>query len=361
MNAICNTPSTSLSLVKPWKFEATTPSRKQVLNLAQRVAASSSPIMIVGPTGVGKEVLANDIHRHSVHANGPFVPVNCGSFPTALFDSAFFGHVRGSFTGAMTDKPGFVELAHGGTLFLDEVGDLPLDAQTKLLRLIANGTYWPVGGTTERRANVRILSATHRRIDISGGDYFREDLFFRLSVVLLRIPALEADDIRAISRSLVLDALHRHDKALSPPEISKLCTYCMAREWRGGVREMQNAIERFVLLLDAQADITGQLEAAMGLARSGVQSSVRARKCDATVAKALESLLFLNVAQECTDVRQLAELTNRTVQAVYKRLKKIGLGPEDVGSTPALNAVIERLREKMAPHEQWIQSVILGK
>lgn len=361
MNAISKLSLVSSSpMQRTWKFEASTSARSQVLQLAQRVAASSCPIMVLGPTGVGKEVLAKDIHQHSLRSSGPFVSVNCAAFPPALFESAFFGHVRGSFTGAMTDKPGFVELAHGGTLFLDEVGDLPLDSQAKLLRFIANGTYWPVGGTSEKRADVRILSATHRRIDARTQDTFREDLFFRLSVVLLRIPPLEADDIVTISKSLAVEALTRHKKSVSRDVIEELSLGCMSREWRGGVREMENAIERFVVLFDSHAALTDQVEQALGIDKNGVQSGVRARKCDSSIAKTLDHLLFLCIARDCTDVRQLAEMTDRTVQAAYRRLKKLGLAPEDVGPTPPLLMALEQLRERLAPQREWVQSLFTG-
>lgn len=344
-----------------WHFQAKTAARSHVLNLAQRVAASSCPIMILGPTGVGKEVLANDIHHHSSQSNGPFISVNCAAFPPALFDSAFFGHVRGSFTGAMADKPGFVELAHGGTLFLDEVGDLPLDAQAKLLRFIATGTYWPVGAVTERRASVRILSATHRTLDAGPGDIFREDLFFRLSVVLLRIPPLEMADIEEISKSLVIEALNRHHKCLSVAEIDDVSQSCMDRPWRGGVREMQNAIERFVVLLHPEEPLADQMASALGASGRCVDSGVRGRGCDADLAKTLDDLLFLGLVRECRDVRRLAEISSRTVQAVYSRLKKLDLGPADVGPTVAVQSAIERHREKLVPHQKWLQSLLHGK
>jgi transcriptional regulator with PAS, ATPase and Fis domain len=344
-----------------WKFQAKTAARSHVLHLAQRVAASSCPVMILGPTGVGKEVLANDIHHHSAQANGPFISVNCAAFPPALFDSAFFGHVRGSFTGAMADKPGFVELAHGGTLFLDELGDLPLDAQAKLLRFIATGTYWPVGAVTERRSSVRILSATHRALDAGSGDTFREDLFFRLSVLLLRIPPLEPKDIAEISKTLIMDALLRHRKMLSVAEIDDVSQCCMDRPWRGGVREMQNAIERFVVLLHREEPVADQLESALGMSRRSVDSGVRARRCDADLAKTLEDLLFLGLARECRDVRQLAEISDRTLQAAYSRLKKLDIDPADLGPTMAVQSALERHREKLVPHQRWILSLLLGK
>ncbi len=343
-----------------WSFDAKTPLRKKALDLAQRVASSLCPVLILGPTGVGKEVLATDIHRNSTRRNGPFVSVNCAAFSPALLESGFFGHVRGSFTGATTDKPGLVELAHGGTLFLDEVGDLTADAQAKLLRFIANGSYWPVGGTTERRADVRIISATHHNIDKGVNVAFREDLFFRLSVVVVRIPPLESNDIHAIARSLATEAMIRHGRRLLDVDLDNLAIYCTNREWKGGARELRNAIERFMVLWNPGHSVEEEMAEALGVDTEGARSGVRIRSSNAAVAKDLDNLVFLGITQECNDVRQLAERTDRTVQAVYGRLKKLGLGPQDVGRTPALEAAIQEHRRRIAPEMTWIQSLLTG-
>lgn len=341
-----------------WSFDATTPLRQRALELAYRAAPSSCPVLILGPTGVGKEVLATDIHRHSARRNGPFVSVNCAAFTPSLLESEFFGHVRGSFTGATTDKPGLVELAHGGTLFLDEVGELSADAQAKLLRFVANGSYWPVGGTTERRADVRIVSATHRNVDTTYLDEFRRDLFFRLSVVLVRIPPLEATDVRAIAKSMLMEAMHRHARLFTSEDIDFLADSCMSREWKGGARELRNAIERFMVLQSTGIGIDEQFDESSG---TGTPiSGVRTRGCNAVVAKDLDSLIFLGIAQGCADVRQLAERTDRTVQAVYGRLRKLGLGPQDVGQSPALEAAVRDLRQRITPEIPWIQNLLTG-
>lgn len=343
-----------------WMFDAFTPRRRKAQDLARRVAASSCPVLILGPTGVGKEVLATDIHRNSSRRKGPFLTVNCAAFTPALFESAFFGHVRGSFTGAMQDKPGLVELAHGGTLFLDEVGELPADAQAKLLRFVAQGTYWPVGGTTERRVDVRILSATHRSIETTLHDSFREDLFFRLSVVLIRIPPLEARDIQSIARSVAVEAMHRHEKQLSELDLDRLAESCTAREWKGGARELRNVIERFMVLLNPDQPIEDEILEALGIEPPAVQSGVRQCSVNPAVAKDLDNLLFLGIAKECADVRQLAERTDRTVQAVYGRLRKLGLEPHDVGHTANLEAAVQKLRQRITPELPWIQSLLTG-
>ena len=232
----------------PWRFEAETPGRRRVRELAKKAAHSSCAVLILGPTGVGKEVLAEDIHRHSDRAGGPFVSVNCAAITRSLFESEFFGHTKGSFTGAASDKAGLVEVADGGVLFLDEVGELSDEAQAKLLRFLAKGTYWPVGSTRERRADVRVIAATHRKIDEAVGTYFREDLFYRLSVVVLRIPPLEPDDTRLISRSMAVDSMVRYGVPVSLPDVERLSQRCSARAWRGGARELRNIIERFFVL-----------------------------------------------------------------------------------------------------------------
>lgn len=343
-----------------WSFDAQTPLRKRALNLARRVAESMCPVLILGPTGVGKEVLATDIHRNSRRDQGPFVSVNCAAIASTLFESAFFGHMRGSFTGATSDKPGFVELAHKGTLFLDEVGELPVDAQAKLLRFVANGSYWPVGGTTERRSDVRVISATHHDLEATAQEVFRRDLFFRLSVVLIRIPALETKDVEVIANSMARDAVERHERSLSVATMARLIECCIGRSWKGGARELRNAIERFVVLYDANSGIDEQLEEVLGVESSGVQSGVRVKRGNATVVKDLDNLIFLGIARECADVRDLAERTDRTVQSAYMRLKKLGLGAHDVGGTPALEAVIEELRQRIEPELPRIQALLKG-
>lgn len=340
-----------------WSFEAQTPLRKRALDLAQRVAASTCSVLILGPTGVGKEVLARDIHRHSPRHQRPFISVNCAAIAPQLFESAFFGHLRGSFTGATADKPGFVELAHRGTLFLDEVGDLQPDAQAKLLRFLADGTYWPVGATVERRADVRILSATHRSIDVMQ-ELFREDLYFRLSVVAIRIPALDAADIKAIAQSLVMEAMHQHGRTFTAADLDDLTAWCTGRKWKGGARELRNAIERFVVLRDATARMDEQFEAVVDHDGRGVDSGIRTKAGNASVAKEVDNLVFLGIARECADVRQLAERTDRTLQSAYGRLKKLGLRPQDLGPTIALDTLLDDIRRRLAPDLPWLHALL---
>ena len=186
-----------------------------------RVARSQAPVHIYGESGTGKELVARMIHGSGPRAEGPFVPVNCGAIPSELMESEFFGHKRGSFTGAVTDKVGLIPSAEGGTLFLDEVADLPLHMQVKLLRVIQEKTVRPIGEQREAPIDVRILSATHKNLaDLVAQAKFREDLFYRINVIELRVPALRerAEDIpdladaivRRLSRRLGMDAPDAH-------------------------------------------------------------------------------------------------------------------------------------------------------
>jgi len=339
-------------------FDARTPARTHVLSLARRVAPSRCPVLILGPTGVGKEALAEEIHRHGSRATNSFLAVNCAAVSSSLFESTFFGHLRGAFTGAVSDKPGLLELADGGTLFLDEIGELPGENQAKLLRFLAKGTYWPVGSTTERHADVRIISATHRDIDIGGYESFREDLFYRLSVITIRIPKLDRQDVICIARSITIEVAERHGIVMKNDDIEALVAHCGARELKGGARELRNLIERLMALWTPNQPREKLFAEILGT-RSG-PASAGPRIANTYATKDIDSLVFLGIAEQCADVKELAQRTRRTVQAVYGRLKKLGLGPRDIGPTPEICTRMEELRRRLAPELPWIQALLTG-
>ena len=222
--------------------------RKQISKLAR----SQAPIYISGESGSGKELVARSIHENGPHAQGPFIPVNCGAIPGELMESEFFGHTKGSFTGAVADKQGLFQAANGGTLFLDEVADLPLPMQVKLLRGIQEKAIRPIGSQQETSVDVRILSATHKDLttEVERGA-FRQDLFYRINVIELHVPSLRerADDIPILAEELlsrVADDYQIPMPELSSEAISELTRY----HFPGNVRELANVLERAVALCE---------------------------------------------------------------------------------------------------------------
>jgi len=224
----------------------------QVLERAARVAQHESTVLIQGETGTGKEVLARAIHTNSRRRNQAFVTINCGAIPKDLIESELFGYMRGAFTGAISHKPGKVEMADRGTLFLDEIGELPLDAQVKLLRLIQQGEVERVGSSTTKNIDVRIVAATHRNLVAMVEDgSFREDLYYRLAVVPLTLPPLRErnGDIRELAEFLFRKTKEKHGMTglrVEPGVMSRLCGY----RWPGNIRELENVIERMIVLSD---------------------------------------------------------------------------------------------------------------
>jgi two-component system response regulator PilR (NtrC family) len=217
-----------------------------------KLARSQAPVYISGESGSGKELVARQIHDQGPRRNQPFVPVNCGAIPHELMESEFFGHIKGSFTGANKDKSGMFQAADGGTLFLDEVADLPLTMQVKLLRAIQEKAIRPVGATHEIPVDVRILSATHKNLaELVVGGNFRQDLFYRINVIELRVPSLRehSDDIPALANSMLSQlALQTHaaPATLSPEALQALQAYAFP----GNVRELENILERATTLCE---------------------------------------------------------------------------------------------------------------
>ena len=224
----------------------TGPTMQALRRQIDKLARSQAPVYISGESGSGKEQVARLIHELGPRGDKPFVPVNCGAIPSELMESEFFGHRKGSFTGATEDKPGLFRAAHGGTLFLDEVADLPLSMQVKLLRAIQEKAVRPVGGQQEMAVDVRILSATHRDLadEVENG-HFRQDLYYRLNVIELRVPPLRErrEDIPLLAEH-VLQRLARDGNCspahLSASALSRLCSY----RFPGNVRELENILER---------------------------------------------------------------------------------------------------------------------
>ena len=223
---------------------------RRIVNQIDVVAPTEASVLILGETGTGKELVAQEIHRRSARKDGPSVRVNCASIPRELFESEFFGHVRGSFTGAVKDRAGRFETAEGGTIFLDEVGEIPLDIQNKLLRILQEKRYERVGDDRTRRANVRIVAATNRDLKkaVAAGR-FREDLFYRLNVFPIQVPPLRdrLDDIPLLAKHFV--ELSAKEMKCARPRLTRAAvTQLQSYDWPGNVRELRNVVERAVIL-----------------------------------------------------------------------------------------------------------------
>src|SRR2546425_1773258 len=226
---------------------------RDALELVARVAEHKTTVLITGPSGTGKEVIAQAIHRASPRAAAPFVAINCAAIPENLLESELFGHVRGSFTGATSDKPGLFEQANAGTLLLDEIGELPLGLQAKLLRVLQDGEIRRVGDQKSRRVDVRVLAATAMDLGAEAATgRFREDLYYRLNVVTIHLPPLRErpGDIAPLARHFAARLARRLGRplALSAAAVGWLET----QPWRGTVRELEHAIERAAVLSDKE-------------------------------------------------------------------------------------------------------------
>jgi transcriptional regulator with GAF, ATPase, and Fis domain len=237
---------------------------RQIVSQIDLVAPTEASVLILGETGTGKELVAHEIHRRSGRKDGPLVRVNCASIPRELFESEFFGHIRGAFTGAVKDRPGRFETAEGGTLFLDEIGEVPMEMQTKLLRVLQEKRYERVGDDRTRHADVRIIAATNGDLKaaVSAGR-FREDLYYRLHVFPIQVPPLRerADDIPALAKHFV-DLSVKELKCPKPRLTRAAITKLQSYNWPGNVRELRNVVERAVILaqggiLDFDLPLTG--------------------------------------------------------------------------------------------------------
>ena len=231
------------------------PQMNELRSLIDRVARSQAPVHVNGESGTGKELVARTVHARGPRATGPFVPVNCGAIPAELMESEFFGHRKGSFTGASADKQGLFQAAEGGTLFLDEVAELPLHMQVKLLRAVQERAIRPIGAQTEIEVNVRVISATHRDLlDMVEQGRFRQDLFYRLNVIEVRVPPLRerGQDVATLSDAILEKLARDHGLDRLPRLSADARTTLRGYHFPGNVRELENILERAVTLCEAE-------------------------------------------------------------------------------------------------------------
>jgi two-component system response regulator PilR (NtrC family) len=302
-------------------------------SLIERLARSQAPVHIAGESGSGKELVARLIHARGPRASGPFVPVNCGAIPSELMESEFFGHIKGSFTGAARDKAGLFQAAEGGTLFLDEVADLPLHMQVKLLRALQERAVRPVGAEKEVPVNVRIISATHKDLaTLVAGGGFRQDLFYRLNVIEVRVPALRErrEDIPMLAQN-ILTRLARENNLKGVPTLDAAALERLALyDFPGNVRELENILERAVTLSDGRRITAAELQLRR---HTDVPATPRAAPGDDAHGTPLEQHVEAVEKQAIRDALQktggnktrAAALLGMTFRQLRYKVKKLGI------------------------------------
>jgi two-component system response regulator AtoC len=313
-----------------YKFDSLvgrSPSFQQVIRAISEVCEQRTTVLLTGESGTGKEVVARAIHYNSPRQRKPFVAVNCAAIPEALMESEFFGHVKGSFTGAVANRVGRFAQAEGGTLFLDEVGDMPLHLQVKILRVLQERHYEPVGGTGSRTADVRIIAATNRDLSAMVGEgKFREDLYYRLAVFPIRLPALRerAEDIPLFLSLFTEDlapSLGKRGVTFSPDAARVLSNY----RWPGNIRELQNCVERSLISAHGQVIEAADLPPYISERPPVTDGSVFPMQLDDETA-AFEKRQIL-AALRCANGIQVraAELLGISERGLWHRIKKYGI------------------------------------
>ena len=296
---------------------------QEIVNMIRKVAPTPTTVLISGESGVGKEVVARAIHAGSHAKDNVFLPVNCSAIPENLLESQLFGHMKGSFTGAVGSQEGLFQRARGGTIFLDEIGEMPLSLQPKLLRVLEEKTVLPVGATTPVKVNVRILAASNR--DLKGeveASRFREDLYYRLNVFEINIPPLRKrlDDLPGLVEHLI----HRHNlemKTNYKGVDSATMRILMSLPWKGNIRELDNVLERAMILGDGEwikpADLPGQ------------KNSVDEFGAEDNLTKAVElyekTHIERTIGKTGGDKIRAAELLGLSLSTLYRKLEKLGI------------------------------------
>ncbi|MEK0431323.1 MAG: hypothetical protein RL139_1127 [Gemmatimonadota bacterium] len=297
----------------------------------ERVATTGARVLITGENGTGKELVARALHARSPRATAPFIAVNCAAIPAELIESELFGHVKGSFTGAIQDRPGKFELADGGTLFLDEIGDMSPAAQAKVLRVLEDGEVTRIGGRQARRVDVRVLAATNKRLpdEIAAGR-FREDLFYRLNVVPIQVPALRErrDDVPMLVTHFAQRLAEAGGVAPRPFDATAVDRLA-ALEWPGNVRELRNTVERLLILAAGPrvtaADVDRLVGARSGEAGGSMGGLEQCATWDAFKAAAERAFLLHHLRRHEWNVAETARALEMPRSNLYTKIERHGL------------------------------------
>lgn len=305
------------------------PSIVALSGIIDRVARTQSPVHVVGESGTGKELVAKLIHARGPRAGNAFVPVNCGAIPSELMESEFFGHIKGSFTGALRDKAGLFQAADGGTLFLDEVADLPLHMQVKLLRAVQERAIKPVGSQSELPVNVRIISATHKNLgQLVRDGLFRQDLYYRLNVIEITVPPLRerTEDIPLLASTILQRLAIENGLAITPELDTTALKVLKAHPFPGNVRELENVLERATALCDGQRISAGDLlMRAMAREEQSPEQS-QSEKALSGQLDEIERKAILDALEKTRHNKtRAAQLLGMSFRSLRYRIKKLGI------------------------------------
>ncbi len=307
---------------------------KALLDKIEKVAPSPARVLVTGENGTGKELVARAVHRLSTRAEGPFIEVNCAAIPSELIESELFGHMKGSFTGAVQDRAGKFELAHHGTLFLDEIGDMSLAAQAKVLRVLEDGVVTRIGGSKPVSVDVRVLAATNKDLEHEIGEgRFRADLYYRLNVVPVSVPPLRdrREDIPQLVAHFT-DRLTRNEgvppRGFADDAVQRLTEY----DWPGNVRELRNTVERLLILSSGPRISAADVERLVGkraAEQTSLGSLVECRTFEEFKDAAERAFLLAKLREANWNVSETARLLDMPRSNLYKKIERYGLAREE--------------------------------
>jgi DNA-binding NtrC family response regulator len=301
----------------------------KILELIGRVAPTDASVLITGESGTGKELVAEAIHRNSKRREKPFVKVNLGGISSTLFESEMFGHVRGAFTDARADRKGRFEMAHGGTIFLDEIGEMDMNAQVKLLRVLQDRSYEVLGSSVTRTVDVRVISATNRDLSeqVQRG-LFREDLLYRLNLIALRLPSLRErrGDVPLLARHFLESSSQAYRRA--PLGITdRAIDWLQAQSWPGNIRQLKQTIERAVLVVDGDRLDVADLRALSDLESRDVRGTELPSPGSMTLDEMEKAMIVKCMRHYDGNITRVAEALGLSRAALYRRFEKYGLDP----------------------------------
>jgi len=313
----------------PATFVGQSKATETILRNIKKIAHLDSSVLITGPSGTGKSTLARMLHQISPRANHPFVTISCAALPRDLLEAELFGFEKGAFTGAVSNRPGKVEVADGGTLFLDEIGDMPLDLQPKLLTFLQDRIFQRIGSNKDRKVDIRVIAATHQNLELMCQEkQFREDLFYRVNVLAIEVPPLSVrpEDLKPLSEQVLKRISGKHGGAkfeLSPEALQKLKNH----SWPGNVRELENILERAAAF--SEGNIIESNDINLGKKSAASSESEGAKITGSLAGMTLEDIerrAIIETLEHCAGNRnEAAELLGVSLKSVYNKVKKYGI------------------------------------